>query len=57
MSEIDTTPVQCPNKCIPVEPRQFRWHEDAVEDIGTRNYCRKCGAELEPTDSRSIIIS
>lgn len=58
-ADIDTTPVECPSGCFltvgskrsRTVPRQFRWVDEAIEDVGTRNYCEHCGAALvEATD-------
>ncbi len=56
IAAIDTTLAKCPNYCLlpagfgktPTATREFLWHEDAdaEADIGTRNYCPNCGAEL-----------
>lgn len=52
--KIDRTPVKCPNKCLfplgfgkaVTASRQFLWVDKAKADVGTRNYCEQCGAEL-----------
>jgi len=53
-TKIDRTLVKCPNRCFLFNgfgkgirvSRQFRWIDEADADVGTRNYCEQCGAEL-----------
>lgn len=61
-TDIDTTPVKCPNGCLiqsgvgksTVAPRQFRWCDEADTEVGTRNYCGQCGTELVEADCSTI---